>query len=310
MEKSKTITITKRDFRSLGNDTQAELRRLAILQIDKGIDKETVAEMMEVNVQTVSGWVRKKVHLESRNYQGELRGRKEGEKRILNTEQETSLKTLILEKTPEKLDLGCALWTRRVVKELIKIETSKEFPINTVSNYLNRWGLTPQRPGKIAHEQDDLKIQNWIKNDYPLIETQARLENAVIKWSDESGISLNTYYGKSYALKGKTPHIKLPATRTHISMISSISVGGTSEFMLYKKGLDSQTFINFLGRQIQDSKQKIFLIVDNLRVHKSKEVMAWVKRHSKQIAIFFPATLRSSIQPRGIFEQYLKTQVT
>lgn len=304
------VNNNKRDLRLLDESAQAEVRRLAFKYLDMGKKRYEVCELLEINLETLSHWKSIRKELEKRDYFGQVRGRKDGEKRILKPEQELEIKTLILEKTPEKLELGCALWTRRVVQQLIKKETKKEFPINTVGNHLIRWGLTPQRPGKVANEQDERKIQDWITYEYSKIETQAKKENAVIKFSDESGISLNTYYGKSYALKGKTPSIRLPATRTHISMISSISLGGASEFMLYKKGLDSQTFINFLGRQIQGSKQKIFLIVDNLRVHKSKETMNWVNRNKDKIAIFFPASLRTSIQPRGIFEQYLKTQTT
>jgi transposase len=300
----------KRDLRLLDESAQAEIRRLAFKYLDMGKKRYEVCKLLEVNLETLSHWKSIRKDLEKRDFYGMLRGRKDGEKRILKPEQELEIKTLILEKTPEKLELGCALWTRRVVQELIKKETKIQFPINTVGNHLVRWGLTPQRPGKVANEQDERKIQEWIHNQYSKIEKQAQEENAIIKFSDESGISLNTYYGKSYAMKGKTPNIRLPATRTHISIISSISLGGASEFMLYKKGLDSQTFINFLGRQIQDSKQKIFLIVDNLRVHKSKETLSWINRHKDKIAIFFPTSLRTPIQPRRIFEQYLKAQIT
>ena len=262
---------------------------------------------MEINIQTLWDWIRKEKELKGRNWQGLLRGRKEGEMRILKSEQEISLKRIILETTPEKIGLGSALWTRRIIQKLIKQETKKDFPINTVGNQLQRWGLTPQRPGKVANEQDLKKIQDWIEKDFVRIQKQAKTEDAIIKFSDESGISLNTYYGRSYAEKGHTPNIKLPATRSHISLISSISNGGKNEFMLYKKGLDSETFLIFLQRQIQYSTKKIYLIVDNLRVHKSKIVMEWIDKHSDKIALFFPTSIRSSIQPSRIFKQYLET---
>lgn len=68
------------------------------------------------------------------------------------------------------------------------------------------------------------KIVEWIDREFPKIEALAHKEGAIIKFSDETGISMNTYYGKTYAPIGKTPNIKLSAVRTHISMISSISI--------------------------------------------------------------------------------------
>lgn len=286
----------KRDFRSLNQETQAELRRLALSRISKGFSKQSVADIVEVNIQTIGDWMRKRKRLEERNFMGELRGRKEGEQRILTEKEELEIKELIVKKTPEELHLGAALWTRRKIQELIKKETKHKFPLNTVGNHMYRWGLTAQRPGKRAYEQDDEKIHKWTEEEYPKIVKKANKEKAIIKFSDETGISLNTYYGKSYALKGKTPSIKLPAVRTHISMISSLSQGGLLEFMLYKKGLDSDKFIDFLEKQIKDATKKIYLIVDNLRVHKSKKVLLWEREHQNQIKLFFSTSIRSTIQ--------------
>lgn len=300
----------KRDFRKLNQDVQAELRRLAFKYVEEGKTRGEIAKLLEIDPWTLTQWKSKEKGLKERNYQGELRGRKIGEKRILNREQEVYLKKVILEKVPEDIGLGSALWTRRRVQELIKKETKQAFPMNTVGNQLERWGLTSQRPGKVAYQQDILKIENWIKNEYPKIVELCKLEGGIIKFSDETGISLNTYYGKSYGEKGKTPVIKLPSGRTHISLISSMSNGGTSEFMLYKGGLNSETFIDFLQRQIKDSTKKIFLIVDNLRVHKSKMVQAWAKRHKDKVALFFPTTLCSTVQPNRAIQQYLKTYFT
>ena len=300
----------KRDFRSLDEKTQAELRRLAFVHIDKGRDKEYIADLIEVNIQTIGDWLRKRIALEARDFKGELRGRKEGEKRILTEVQEKKIKDQILDKTPEELKLGSALWTRRKVGELIQKETKYTFPLNTVGNYLYRWGLTAQRPCKLAHEQDEKKILNWIDVEYIKIKEEAEKENAIIKFSDEAGISLNTYYGKTYALKGKTPQIKLPSRKNHISMISSISNGGSLEFMLYNGGLDSKQFIRFLEKQIKYSKQKTYLIVDNMVTHKSKEVKKWLEIHKDKIKLFFSATLRSAIQSSGTTKQYLQTYVT
>ena len=46
-------------------------------------------------------------------------------------------------------------------------------------------------------------------------------------------------------------------------------------------------FIDFMKRLIKDAKQKVFLIVDNLRVHHAKKVMEWLAQHKGEIEIFY-----------------------
>lgn len=300
----------QRDFRSLDENTQAELRRLAILHISKGKTFDFVAELIDVHVQTVRGWFKMREILELMDFKGYKRGRNEGEKRILKKDEELNIKSLIETNTPDKLNLGSALWTRRKVRELIKNETYNNIPLNTVGKYLRRWGFTAQRPGKVANEQDQRKILKWIQEEYPKIEEMAEKENAEIYFSDETGVSLNTYYGKTYSPIGVTPNIKLPARKSHISMISGISNLGLLKFMIYKGGLDNSLFIEFIDRLTKDANKKIFLILDNLQVHKSKVTMEWVSKHSNKISLFFPTSIRSSIQPSRTIKQYLKTRYT
>lgn len=46
-------------------------------------------------------------------------------------------------------------------------------------------------------------------------------------------------------------------------------------------------FIDFMKRLIKDAKQKVFLIVDNLRVHHAKAVQEWLAQHKDEIEIFY-----------------------
>lgn len=54
-------------------------------------------------------------------------------------------------------------------------------------------------------------------------------------------------------------------------------------FMLYKENMNSSKLIDFMGRLIRDIKKKVFLILDNLRVHHSKDVQKWLDEHKDRI---------------------------
>jgi len=47
-----------------------------------------------------------------------------------------------------------------------------------------------------------------------------------------------------------------------------------------------------MKRLIKDAKQKVFLIVDNLRVHHAKAVQDWLARHKVEIEIFYLPPMR------------------
>ena len=249
-----------------------------------------------MNPQTIGAWCRKRSALESRDCYGERRGRVLGDQQLISEKQQRKILNTIKEKTPDKAQLLFALWTRQAIRALIKKETHLSLRVETISKYTKRWGLTPQRPAKYAREQNPQAINDWLKKEYPAIVRRSKREKADIQWGDETGVSLTTVYARSYAPKGQTPAIRLPARHQTYSMISSIANRGDLRFMLYRGALNSTRFIVFLKRLTEKARKKIFLINDNLKVHKSKRVDAWVKEHKNAIELFFPASLRTTVQ--------------
>src|SRR3989338_4918811 len=178
---------TKRDFRSLSEEAQAELRRLAFRRTDEGWPQYKIAEMIEVRKETVSRWLTDRKEIEKRDCKGMKRGRLLYEQRILTQEQELKIKKKIETQTPKDLGLPYSLWNRRAIQYCIKEETKKNVWLQTASKYAHRWGLTPQRPAKYACEQNGEKIKNWLNNEYPKILKEANENGAEIHWADETG---------------------------------------------------------------------------------------------------------------------------
>jgi hypothetical protein len=140
---------------------------------------------------------------------------------------------------------------------------------------------------KRATERKEPAIEAWLANDYPAIVKRAKREKAKIQWADETGLSNQANYGRSFAPRGKTPVVRRLAARFSQSMISSLSNRGVLRFMVYDGALNTKVFLKFLRRLVQDTTRKIFLIVDNLRVHHAKLVMAWIKARKDKIELFF-----------------------
>ena len=79
--------------------------------------------------------------------------------------------------------------------------------------------------------------------------------------------------------------------------------------MIYKERMNSQTMIQFLKRLIKDSKRKVFLILDNLKVHHSHIVKDWVKEHSESIELFFLPSYSPELNPDEYLNCDLKAGV-
>ena len=163
--------------------------------------------------------------------------------------------------------------------------------------YLKRWGFTPQKPLRKAYKQNPKAVKAWLKEEYPKIAKRAKKEQAQIHWGDETGLCNESYHGRSYAPRGETPAIKLHPKCERVNLISSVTNQGQVRFMVYKNKMNSQTLIKFMKRLIKDTDKKIFLILDNLKVHHSYIVKDWLKEHEDEIEIFFLPSYSPELNP-------------
>lgn len=282
---------TKTNFQALPMEVRADRRRLAFKKLDEGWSKEEVADLVEVHYKTVETWLRNKEFLKSNGFQERKRGREKEEQKILDQAEQDDILNVIKNSLPDKEGIEYFLWSRKAVREYIQKKHKKTLAPQTISDYIKRWGLSSQRPKKQASEQDAQKIRVWLEEEYPKIQKRAKKERAEIHWADETNINLNTNYQKTYAPVGNTPIAKIPAKKQSFSLVSSLTNQGKLRYMVYKGGMNISLFLTFLKRLSRDTDKKIFLILDNLKVHHAKKVQAWAKQHENKIILFFPAAI-------------------
>ena len=253
----------------------------------QGKSRSEVADALGINIGTVDRWRREKKQRGKSALQPRKRGRQVGAYRDLTPEQEVEIQKQIAGKTPDQLKLAFALWTRKAVCELILKDYGIKMPVRTCGEYLNRWGYTPQKPARRAYEQNPKAVKEWMEVKYPVITQRAKAEGAEIHWGDETGVRSDCQHGRSYAPKGKTPVIRLRGQRFSTNMISSVTNQGKVRWMIYRDTLNSAVLIRFLDRLAKDSSRKVFLIVDNLRVHHSGSVKEWLAMNAHRIELHF-----------------------
>lgn len=67
---------------------------------------------------------------------------------------------------------------------------------------------------------------------------------------------------------------------------------------------------DFMGRLIRGAPKKIFLILDNLRVHHSKVVQRWLERHDERIEAFYLPSYSPELNPDELANADIKQAVT
>ena len=219
-------------------------------------------------------------------------------KRRLTAEQELQLQRLICKHCPAQLKLRFALWSRAAVLLLVQQAFGIELPIRTMGEYLKRWGFTPQKPITRAYEQRPEAVKAWLDEQYPAIAERAKLEDAEIDWGDETAVANTDVRGRGYRPKAQTPIADaVGGTRHKPSMISTITNQGKTRWMIVDDAFNSDKLIEFLDALIKGADKKIFLILDNLRVHHSKPVKAWLAPRTDRIEVFYLPSYSPDLNP-------------
>lgn len=238
------------------------------------------------------------------------RGRRKGDKRILTPEQEREIQGIIAEKTPEQLKFKECMWSRNNIRSFILQRYKIDLPLSTLGYYLVRWGFSVQRPVKRAYKQDEEKVKSWVEIEFPGISARAKEENAEIYFGDETGLQNQATYLRGYAPVGQTPIVRTEAKHIKINMLSAVSNRGKLRFVLYKDNMDSDKLIDFMRRLVHDGKKKVFLILDNLRVHHSRKVRQWLDKHKDEIEVFHLPPYAPEYNPDELLNSDLKRGIS
>ena len=302
----------KVDLRKVSDEANYELRKQVVNMKRAGISNNEVSSIMGINPTQVSriwNWYK---HGGTKALKPKQRGRQKGERCKLTKEQQRGIRQAIIDKTPDQLKLGSCLWTRQSICDYIKREYKVSMTVRSITNYLKAWGLTCQRPTKRAISQDDVRVRDFMEKEYPAIAKRAKEEKAVIYWGDEVGLSNQENYQRGYAPKGQPPVLGVQSKKERINMLSAITNQGKkskTRFMIFRDSMNQDKLIEFMRRMITDVPEKIFFILDNLKVHHGKRVAKWVEKHKERIELFFLPPYAPELNPDEYLNNALKHSV-
>jgi transposase len=277
-------TMRDTDGRKLDHKTLEQLRIRAVRQIEHGAHPDQVAAGLGMTRAAVYAWLAKyrEGGLEA------LRAKPvPGRPPKLQGHQLARLYGLVVGNDPRQLRFAFALWTRAMVRELIRREFGVALSEVSVGRLLRKLGLSPQRPLYRAWQQNPEAVARWKAEEYPQIRAQAAKVGATIYFADEAGVRSDYHAGTTWAPVGRTPVVASTGDRFGVNLISAVSAKGALRFAAYEGSLNGPVFIDFCRRLLYDTSGPVFLVLDGHPVHRSKAVRQFAAATNGRLRLFF-----------------------
>lgn len=278
-----------------GRRSTPEERLRAVQLLKEGNEAELVARMFGVSRAIVFRWQQKydaggPLALETKKAKGPASR--------LSPTQMSQLYAIITGCDPRQLQFDFGLWTRKIIRDLIRQEFGVKFSEVQVGRLLKKMGLSAQRPLYRAYQRDPERVEEWKKVIYPKIRKLAAEEGASIFFEDEAGLRTDHHAGTTWSPVGQTPVVVKTGARKSISMVSAISPRGELRFRVQEGGMNADRFIDFLKALLSTVAGKVFLIVDGHPVHKSKKVREFAGNETGgRLKIFFLPPYSPDLNP-------------
>jgi transposase len=183
------------DGRKLDHKTLEQLRIRTVRQIEQGAHPEEIAAALGMTRAAVYGWLAK-------YREGGLEALKArpvpGRPPKLSGAQLQRIYTLVVGNDPRQLQFVFALWTRAMIRELIRREFAVRLSEVSVGRLLRKLGLSPQRPLYRAYQQNPEAVARWKAETYPAIRAEAAQVGATIYFADEAGVRSDFHAGTTW----------------------------------------------------------------------------------------------------------------
>ena len=293
----------RRDARALDHKTLEEIRIRAVERVQSGESPEVVIQALGFTRSCIYTWL---ARYRAGGW-GALKARAlKGRPLKIRPAQMRWLYQTVVGKSPLQFRFEFALWTREMIRLLLREQFQLKLSVASVGRLLKQLGLTCQRPLFRAMEQDPQRVRQWQQQDYPVIREEARQCGAEIYFGDEAGVRSDCHAGTTWGIQGQTPVVRSSGQRRSVNMISAVSARGHLRFMLTKGRVNGLVFTEFLKRLMHGASRPVFLILDGGSYHHSRPVKDYVASLGGKLRLFFLPPYSPELNPDEQVWNYVK----
>lgn len=163
--------MTKRDNRFLDHKVLHHIRVLAVERVLAGEKPSAVAKSLGVYRTSIYRWLRAEHQFGRSALQSKTA---KGPTPKLTDAQKRQVRRWIIGKDPRQYGFDCALWTRRIIAEMIHERFGVSLTLPSIGRLLASLDITPQKPLRRAYERDEAAVRHWVQTQYPALKRRAQ----------------------------------------------------------------------------------------------------------------------------------------
>lgn len=275
------------DGRKLDHNTLEAIRIRAVRQVEAGDRPDDIAASLGLSRSAVFSWAAayRAGGLDA------LRAKPvPGRPSKLSDAQLAKLYVVLVGSHPEQHQLNCTLWTRAVVREVIRSHFGVESSDVSVGRWLRRIGLSSQRAPHRANQDEPEQVRRWRTETYPHIRTAAAHEGAAVYFVDEAALDPSGHTDPSSTHR-RTP---LSTTSEAATMITATTPKGMLRFAIFQGMSNPDFYVTFYKRLLSCESQRVFVITENNPAHRCPSVANFVTATDGWLRLFYlPARHRN-----------------
>ena len=111
---------------------------------------------------------------------------------------------------------------------------------------------------------------------------------ATLVYLDEVGFSLKGVVRRTWAIRGKTPVVRLPASWQKLSTIGAITSQGQFLQHTQSGSIKTTDVLTFLEHLMKHVSGEVVVVLDNAAIHRAKAVSAFVETVQRLSLVYLP----------------------
>lgn len=195
----------------------------------------------------------------------------------------------ILKAVPRACGWCRTRWSCATVALEVQARRGVEVSAETVRRWLHELGWEWKRAKLIAKDNDPQRVEKLARIRYPFEQLRAGM---ALFFAEELDIALLPKVGYQWMPKGEQVEVLTPGTneKRYLAGALEITTGTTQHCVWYRK--TTGLFLDLLATldRTYPARQfsSLYVVVDNAKIHKAREVDKWLASHPRFEVLFLP----------------------
>ena len=264
-------------------DIRTTKRIRAIWAFVDGCDYKTIANFLNVSVESIRIWVNRFIISGPKALDAK---KIPGRPPKLTKSQRKELEKLICD-GPQNNGFPGACWRTPMIQELILEKFNIFYSVWHIRKILHNMGFTYQKAKFDSAHIKPEEREKWLKEIWPEILKLAKKKNAYIMFGDEASFPQWGSLTYTWAKKGKQPIVKTSGRRKSYKVFGVIEYFSGRFFSKAHEGkLNSESYALFLKSVLSKTRKHIILVQDGAPYHKSKAMKQFFEQHSQRLTVY------------------------